>query len=50
MIAWNDMQSEFKKAWPYIKQNKRIEIHINSFTISQMQRASVEKYKQKENT
>lgn len=39
------MQNEFKKSWPSIRQNKRFEIHINSFTISEVQRMSIEKFK-----
>jgi len=47
--VWGEMQNEFKKSWPSIRQNKRIEIHINSFTIAEVQRMSIEKFKQKEN-
>ena len=43
------MQAEFKRLWPGIKQSKRIEIHVNSFSISELKRMSVEKLKQKEN-
>lgn len=46
---WNAMQNEFKSSWAHIKDNRRIEIHINSFSISEMQRMTIEKYKQKEN-
>jgi len=49
MNVWRDMQNEFKAAWPRIKQNKRTEIHINSFSISELRRLSIEKFKQKEN-
>lgn len=44
------MQEEFKVCWPAIKQQRRIEIHINSFSVSELKRLSFEKYKQKENT
>ena len=47
--VWSEMQNEFKKSWPEIRQKKRFEIHINSFTISEVQRMSIEKFKQKEN-
>lgn len=47
--AWRDMQKSFKELWPTMKREKRIEIHINSFSLSQMQRMSIEKFKQKEN-
>jgi len=43
------MQNEFSNSWASIRQNRRIEIHINSFTISEVQRMSIEKFKQKEN-
>lgn len=33
--VWGEMQAEFKKSWPQIRQNKRIEIHINSMSISE---------------
>jgi IQ domain-containing protein H len=47
---WNDMQDQFKIMWPTIKSRKRIEIHINSFSLDEMQRISIEKFKQKENS
>ena len=43
------MQNEFKRSWKGIKQGKRVEIHINSYSISEISRMSIEKYKQKEN-
>ena len=46
---WNKMQDEFKSNWPHIKEKRRIEVHINSFSISEVQRMTIEKYKQKEN-
>lgn len=46
---WNQMQNDFKRRWPEIKDNRRIEIHINSFSIQEIQRMTIEKYKQKEN-
>ena len=49
MGVWREMQEEFKKRWGDIKKQKRVEIHINSYSISEMQRLSVEKFKQKEN-
>ena len=48
--VWRDMQEEFKNCWPEIKTQKRIEIHINSFSISEMKRMTIEKLKQKENS
>ena len=43
------MQEEFKQCWPAIKQQKRVEIHINSYSIEELRRLSLEKYKQREN-
>jgi IQ domain-containing protein H len=44
------MQEEFKQKWPEIKKQKRIEIHINSYSLSELQRLTMEKLKQKENS
>lgn len=44
------MQEEFKQKWPEIKRQKRIEIHINSYSLSELQRLTMEKLKQKENS
>ena len=43
------MQEEFKQCWPDIKRNKRVEIHINSYSIAELSRMSIDKLKQKEN-
>lgn len=43
--VWEEMQEEFKQCWPAIKQNRRVEIHINSYSVSEMRRMSLEKYK-----
>lgn len=43
------MQHEFKRQWPEIREQKRVEIHINSFSIAERRRMSIEKLKQKEN-
>ena len=43
--VWRDMQDEFKRCWPEIKTKKRIEIHINSFSIDELKRKSIEKLK-----
>lgn len=48
--VWLKMQEEFRKNWGTIKTEKRVEIHINSFSLSEMQRLSTEKFKQKENS
>lgn len=33
--VWGEMQNEFKKSWNHIRSNKRIEIHVNSMSISE---------------
>jgi hypothetical protein len=43
------MMEEFKAKWPEIKQKKRIEVHINSITVEEMKRISMEKFLQREN-
>jgi flagellar assembly factor FliW len=44
------MQEEFKQSWSVIKEQRRIEIHINSYSVSDLRRMSLEKYKQRENS
>jgi hypothetical protein len=44
------MQTEFKRCWPEIKKMKRVEIHINSYSVSYLKRMSITKLKQKENS
>lgn len=48
--VWREMQEEFKQKWGEIKKQKRIEIHINSYSLAELQRLTVEKLKQKENS
>jgi len=36
LAVWREMQEEFKKRWPEIKKQRRIEIHINSFSLSEI--------------
>ena len=50
MQVWREMQDEFKLKWGEIKKAKRVEIHINSFSLSELQRMTIEKLKQKENS
>lgn len=38
------MMEEFKKKWGDIKKKKRVEIHINSISIGEMKRISMEKF------
>lgn len=33
---WNEMQRNFRQDWPNIKESRRIEIHINSFSIQEI--------------
>lgn len=40
---------EFKHKWNNIKQRKRVEIHINSLSIDEIKRMSMEKFLQREN-
>ena len=44
------MQEEFKRRWGEIKKQKRVEIHVSAYSVSEMQRLSIEKFKQKENS
>lgn len=48
--VWREMQDEFKRRWLEIKKQKRVEIHISSYSVAEMQRLSMEKFKQKENS
>jgi len=48
--VWAEMQEEFKQSWPVIKEQRRVEIHINSYSVSDLRRMSLEKYKQRENS
>ena len=34
--VWREMQEEFKGKWSDIKRQKRIEIHINSYSLSEL--------------
>jgi hypothetical protein len=48
--VWREMQEEFKHKWGEIKTQKRVEIHINSYSLTELQRLTTEKLKQKENS
>ena len=43
------LASDFKSNWPQIKLNKRIEIHINSFSFEESRRLTMEKFLQRQN-
>lgn len=49
MLLWREMQEDFKVKWGDIKRRKRVEIHINSTSISELKRISMEKFLQREN-
>jgi hypothetical protein len=38
------MQEEFKSKWNNIKKRKRVEVHINSMSIDELKRISMEKF------
>ena len=44
MKVWREMMDEFKGKWSEIRKKKRVEIHINSFTIEEVRRLSMEKF------
>lgn len=44
LFVWREMMEEFKKKWNDIKKKKRVEIHINSISIGEMKRISMEKF------
>jgi hypothetical protein len=46
-MLWREMQEDFKMK--DIKKRRRVEIHINSISISEMKRISMEKFLQREN-
>jgi hypothetical protein len=48
-MLWREMQEEFKEKWQDIKRKKRIEIHINSMSMHEIKRISMEKFLQREN-
>ena len=41
---------EFKQKWPLIKTRRRVEVHINSLSIEEVKRISMEKFLQRENS
>ena len=47
-MLWREMQEDFKMK--DIKKRRRVEIHINSISISEMKRISMEKFLQRENS
>ena len=49
LFVWREMMEEFKKRWPEIRKKKRIEIHVNSLSIGEAKRISMEKFMQREN-
>lgn len=49
LFVWREMMEEFKKRWPEIRKKRRIEIHVNSLSIGEAKRISMEKFMQREN-
>lgn len=49
MFVWKQMMEEFKEKWHIIKTKKRVEVHINSLSIDELKRMSMEKFLQREN-
>jgi hypothetical protein len=49
MFIWRQMMEEFKQKWTTIKLKRRVEIHINSLSIDEIKRMSMEKFLQREN-
>jgi hypothetical protein len=43
------MMDEFKQKWPTIKSHRRVEVHVNSISIDELKRISMEKFLQREN-
>lgn len=39
------MMNEFKTKWPEIKSKRRVEIHINSISIDEWKRSTMDKFK-----
>lgn len=50
MFVWKEMMQEFRQKWPMIKQRRRVEVHINSFSVEEIKRISMEKFLQRENS
>ena len=40
---WKIMQEKFKSDWPKIASNRRIEVHLNSFSVKEVRRLTMEK-------
>jgi hypothetical protein len=44
LFVWKEMMDEFKQKWPAIKNRRRVEVHINSMSIEELKRISMEKF------
>lgn len=44
LFVWKEMMDEFKAKWPAIKTRRRVEVHINSLSIEELKRISMEKF------
>ena len=49
LFVWKEMMEEFRQKWPAIKKRKRVEIHVNSLSIEELKRISMDKFLQREN-
>ena len=49
LFVWREMMDEFKKRWHEIKKRRRVEVHINSISVEEIKRMSMEKFLQREN-
>lgn len=50
LFVWREMMAEFKQKWPAIKTRRRVEVHVNSLSIEEMKRISMEKFLLRENS
>ena len=49
LFVWKEMMEEFRRGWPAIKSQRRIEVHVNSISIDEVKRISMQKFLQREN-
>lgn len=43
------MMEEFRRGWPVIKAQRRVEVHVNSLSVDEIKRMSMQKFLQREN-
>jgi len=49
LFVWREMMEEFRCKWPDIRKRRRVEIHVNSISVEEIKRVSMEKFLQREN-